>query len=309
MSKANPTFSIITPVYNGEGYIRETIESVLSSSALQDCEYIVINDGSNDNTLEILQTYKNRIRVITQVNSGESAAVNRGIDLSLGKFLLVVSADDPLSSSEIFENILDDFEKNEALVAIYPDWQIIDYNNRILEVKKLPDFSFEKFLGRNEVLPGPGTIFRRDAAVEVSGRNEKWKFVGDYDFWLRLSDLGEIKHRPQTLAQWRTHGGSTSISLRGVAMARERIEVIEEYLDKTKVKHSKKIRRMAIGNAYSLAARLIFFDQGVPGKQYLWKAFSKRCWWPERLSIVQAAFIILYPVSRFGFRLIRRFLS
>lgn len=309
MTNSNATFTIITPVYNGEKYLRETIESVLSSSNMHHCEYIVVDDGSTDKTAEILKSYENQLRVVTQRNSGESAAVNRGIELSLGEFLLVVSADDPLISSEIFDDVAKDFQENKKLVAIYPDWQVIDPNNKILEIKKLSDFSYEDFLGANKVLPGPGTIFRRDAAVEVSGRNAKWKFVGDYDFWLRLSDLGEIKHRPRTLAQWRTHGGSTSISLRGVAMARERIEVIEEYLEKTKARHSKKIKRMALGNAYSLAARLIFFDQGVPGKKYLWKAFTKRCWWPERLSVVQAAFIILYPVSRFGFRLIRRFFS
>jgi glycosyltransferase involved in cell wall biosynthesis len=309
VSRSNPTFSIITAVYNGENFIRETVDSVLSSSAHQDCEYIVINDGSTDKTLEILQTYGNHIRVITQVNSGESAAINVGIDLSLGKFLLVVSADDPLFSAEIFEGIVDEFKNNDALVAIYPDWQIIDSNSRVLEVKKLPDFSSKEFLGKNIVLPGPGTIFRRDAALKLLGRNEKLKFVGDYDFWLRLSDLGEIKHRPQTLAQWRSHGGSTSISRRSTAMAIERIEVIEEYLDKTNVKYPNKIKRMALGNAYSLAARLIFFDNLGPGKKFLWKAFCKRRWWPERLSVLQAGFIILYPISRIGFRMVRRLFS
>ncbi len=309
MSRLNPTFSIITAVYNGENFIRDTVDSVLSSSAHQDCEYIVINDGSTDKTLEILQTYGNHIRVITQVNSGESAAINVGIDLSLGKFLLVVSADDPLFSAKIFDGIVDEFKNNDALVAIYPDWQVIDFDSRVLEVKKLPDFSIKEFLGKNIVLPGPGTIFRRDVALELLGRNEKWKFVGDYDFWLRLSDMGEIKHRPQTLAQWRSHVGSTSISRRSKAMAIERIEVIEEYLDKTKVKYPNKIKRMALGNAYSLAARLIFFDNLVPGKRFLWKAFCKRRWWPERLSVLQAGFIILYPISRIGFRMVRRLFS
>ena len=309
MSKSNPTFSIITAVYNGEDFIRDTVDSVLSSSVHQDCEYIVINDGSTDKTLEILQTYGNRIRVITQVNSGESAAVNLGIDLSLGKFLLVVSADDPLFSAEIFEGVIDEFNNNYALVAIYPDWQIIDSDSRVLEVKRLPDFTIKEFLGKNRVLPGPGTIFRRDAALKLLGRDAKWKFVGDYDFWLRLSDTGEIKHRPQILAQWRTHGGSTSVSRRSTAMAVERIGVIEEYLEKTKVNHPNKIKRMALGNAYSLAARLIFFDNKVPGKKLLWKAFLMRRWWPERLSVIQAGYIVLYPISRIGFRLIRRFFS
>ena len=88
MTNSNATFTIITPVYNGEKYLRETIESVLSSSEMHNCEYIVVDDGSNDKTAEILKSYENQLRVVTQRNSGESAAVNRGIELSLGEFLL-----------------------------------------------------------------------------------------------------------------------------------------------------------------------------------------------------------------------------
>ena len=309
MSTSDPIFTIITPVDNGAPYIRETIESVLASSSRHNCEYIVIDDGSSDNTLEILEYFNNQLQVVTQRNAGESAAVNLGIDLSKGKFLLIVSADDPLFTSEIFENVAELFESHDDLVAIYPDWRIIDSKNRILEVRKIPEFTYQDFLGRNLVLPGPGTIFKKEAAVQIGGRDTKWKFVGDYDFWLRLSDLGKIKHRNHVLAQWRTHTRSTSVSQRGKAMAKERIEVIEEYFQRTKIDHSKRIKRMALGNAYSLAARLIYFDKEVPGKKLLWKAVFKRCWWPERLTLLQFIFIVTYPLSRVAFIYVQKFLK
>ena len=306
MKTTNPIFSIITPVHNGESFIRETVESVLAASVMYESEYIIIDDGSSDQTLEILNSFGDQIRVISQENSGESSAVNVGIEMALGQLLLVVSADDPLLTSAIFENAQSEFESNVGLVAIYPDWQIIDSRNQILEVKKIPEFTIKDFLGKNLVLPGPGTIFRKDAAMKISGRDLRWRFVGDYDFWLRLSDVGTFKHRAKTLAQWRTHGESTSVSQRGPEMASERIAVIEIYLEKTSVKHTRKIKRMALGNAYALAARLIYFDPRVPGKKFLWKAFAKRRYWPERLTFVQAIYIVAFPVSGIVFRFMRR---
>jgi len=306
VNETTPIFSIITPVYNGESFIRETIESVLAASKMYDSEYIIIDDGSTDRTLEVLNSFGNRIRIVSQENSGESSAVNIGIKLSLGQFLLVVSADDPLLTPAIFENVQFEFERDTEVVAIYPDWQIINSKNQILQIKKVPEFSIKDFLGKNLVLPGPGTIFRKDAAIKVSGRDLRWRFVGDYDFWLRLSDFGIFKHRAKTLAQWRTHGASTSVSQRGPEMANERIAVIERYLEKTSVEHTSKVKRMALGNAYALAARLIYFDQRVPGKKFLWKAFATRRGWPERLTFIQAIYIVAYPVSGVAFRIIKR---
>ena len=88
--------SVITAVYNGAQYIEETINSVLTHCSSIDFEYIVLNDGSTDNTLELLNKYESKIRVIDKENSGESDSVSTGFKLATGDLLLVVSADDPL---------------------------------------------------------------------------------------------------------------------------------------------------------------------------------------------------------------------
>ena len=116
--------SVITPVYNGADFIAETVESVLKASANHNVEYIVVNDGSTDKTLEKLQQFDGRIRILTKVNGGESSAVNLGLQNAKGDLVLIVSADDPLPSDDIFIGAEDYFSRNSNVVAWYPNWKI-----------------------------------------------------------------------------------------------------------------------------------------------------------------------------------------
>ena len=288
--------SVITAVYNGSDYIEETIKSVLKCCSEIDFEYIVLNDGSTDNTLEILKKYENKIRIIDKSNSGESDSVSIGFREASGDLLLVVSADDPLFTERLFTNIFQQFNQNENLMAIYPDWQMIDAGGNVIKVIKVPDYSDDLLIGRCVTLPGPGVVFRKSAALKLNGRNPKWTYVGDYDFWLRLSRLGEIRHRAEVLAQWRHHPSSTSVSKRGLKMAQERILVVEDFLTRYQV--SSRLKNMALGNAYYMAARISYFDRNIPAKKYLFKSFKKRKGWVEEAKIYEIFYIFLLPISR-----------
>jgi glycosyltransferase involved in cell wall biosynthesis len=298
--------TIVTAVYNGQDFIRETIDSVLENAKAVDFEYIVINDGSNDKTQEIVESYGSKVKLINKENSGESASLSLGFAIAKGEFLLVVSADDPLFTSRIFENVFDTFRSQSEIVAIYPDWRMIDENGKVLKEILVSEYSEKYLVGRCQTLPGPGTIFRADVAKEIGGRRSKWRFVGDYDFWLRLSRKGEIRHRPEVLAQWRYHVGSTSVNNRGLEMAKERIDVIEEFLSTNRINPI--IARMALGSAYFMAARLVFFDPNIPGKKYLFESFKYRKGWVEEARIYIIVYILLTPFSRVLYKLISKIL-
>ena len=304
MAHSDPIVTVVTAVYNGADYIAETIDSVLTCAAGLNFEYIVVDDGSTDSTLEILKSYGDSIKIVSHKNCGESTSVTKAFFLARGKYLIVVSADDPLLTAELFDEVFDWFEKDSNLVAVYPDWQMIDPNGAVIQTVLVPDYSDELLIGQCRTLPGPGVIFRRDSAVKIGGRNAKWVYVGDYDFWLRLSRLGEIRHRPAVLAQWRHHPNSTSVSKRGLGMARERISVVEDFLSSNHVDDL--IGRMALGHAYYTAARLSFFSREVPGKRYLFSAFRLRKGWVEEAQIRVIAFIVLDPLSRFLIAPLRR---
>jgi glycosyltransferase involved in cell wall biosynthesis len=306
VSQPNCVITIVTAVYNGRDYIRETIDSVLENTKGIDFEYLIINDGSTDDTREIIESYGSAIRVVNKENSGESASLSFGFELARGDYLLVVSADDPLLTPRIFEEVFTWFNLEKNLVAVYPDWQMIGPSGEVLKKIIVPEYSDELLIGRCNTLPGPGAIIRKSAALEIGGRRQKWTFVGDYDFWLRLSRIGELRHRPEVLAQWRYHPGSTSVNKRGPDMAVERISVIEEFVFTYEI--DPKIAKMALGSAYFMAARLVFFNPNIPGKKYLFQSFRKRQGWVEEARIYIIIYILLTPFSRWIYKLISGFL-
>jgi len=289
-------FSIITPVYNGEKYIRETIESVLKNTAEASFEYIIVNDGSTDSTAQIIEEYKEHCRIIFQNNSGESSAVNRGIQESSGRYLLVVSADDPLLSPRLFSIAKEILESNIETVCVYPDWNRIDSNSKLIRQELTREFSLETLLCDGICIPGPGAIFRAEIAKKIGGRKLQWKYVGDYDFWLRLSVYGKFQRIPQFLAQWREHPESTSLKMRGKAMALERIGVIEEYLESNSLDGQKS--RRARSTAYYQASLLSYFSKEVSGRKYMFVSLFHSRFQSIKFTLPEVLFISGLPLTR-----------
>ena len=290
--------SVVIPVYNGEDFIGLTIQSVLTNSSGFNAECIVIDDGSTDRTSEIIDSYFGHIRTHRQSNSGEGAAVNKGLEMARGKYTVVVSADDPVLTPELFNGVTTFFGSRADVVAWYPDWHIIDFQGRILKTVRLPDYSFNDLFSKNKVLPGPGTWFRTDSALAIGGRQTKWKFVGDYDFWLRLSRLGQFVHRSAVLAQWRRHSLSTSINQRGLAMSKERISVIEEFILNNNVTLDSRSITLARANSRYLAAKLGFFSRDVNSRKLFFESIKLDKRVLRSAKVHEILFMAFFPASK-----------
>jgi glycosyltransferase involved in cell wall biosynthesis len=297
MSQHIKDFSVITPVYNGGDLLRETLDSVLKYCDNYSYEYLVINDGSTDKTSEILDEYTDQINVVNTANQGEANAVNEGISRAKGKYCLVVSADDPLISADLFHEALAIFERNPSVTVAYPDWNMIDGNSTIISTVKTIEYSELALIGEFVCIPGPGAIFRLDLAKKIGGRNPELKFGSDYDFWLRLSQMGVFQRIPKVLAQWRSHSNSTSISSKGIEMARERIFVIENFL--SLFPQTKSLTRSARAHAYYHASLLSYFSKDVPGAAWMFKAFVIRRGWIEKADPRIVIYCLLLPASRY----------
>jgi glycosyltransferase involved in cell wall biosynthesis len=290
-----PVFSVITPVFNGEKYIRETINSVLDAARGFSFEYLVVDDGSTDATYQILIEFSDAIKIISQQNCGESSAVNRGLEESSGELILIVNADDPLFTNKIFIGAEEYFKQNHEIAAWYPNWRKIDELGNLIEEVVPLEFTFERFLGFGMCLPGPGTIFRASAARKIQGRSTQIKFASDYEFWLRLNQIGTLVHRDQLVAQWRQHDDSTTITSRGKAMGKERIQLIDSFIDKNPVEEE--LARMARASSRYFAAALGVFDKNVKSRKLILESLLISRGLPEVAKVRVVVFALLHPIS------------
>jgi hypothetical protein len=181
-------------------------------------------------------------------------------------------------------------------------------------VVKPKEFSIENLVGRAICLPGPGTFFRREMAIEIGGRREKWKFVADYDFWLRLSDLGPLCKRNQIVAQWRHHKDSTTSVKAGISMFNERINVIDEFLKARNIRG--KLNRMARANTRYHASTIKFSSNSIPARRTILKALIIRRRWVEEMTFVASCqllvntkvFLLLDTLNFHPKQIVRKFL-
>jgi glycosyltransferase involved in cell wall biosynthesis len=293
-------------VYNGERYIEETIESVLNCVEGFEYEYLVIDDGSTDSTSKILQKFGSRITPLYQDNSGQASAISKCIQMATGSYASIVNADDPLLSSKLFIESKKIMDFDESVVATYPDWKLIDEVGRTVETIIVKEFSLDELVGKFNCLIGPGGVFRTSRAKELNGWDGKFRYVPDYDFWLRLSQYGKFQHIPEVLASWRSHTNSISIGSRGLDMSRERIQVIENYLARNP-QTPKSLSDMSRANAYYRAAMLSYFDKRVTGSGLVLKAIIFHPRILIEKDIRATLFLITSPLSNYLLRFLSKY--
>jgi glycosyltransferase involved in cell wall biosynthesis len=223
-----PLVTIITPTYNRANYLPETIESVLSQD-YSNIEYIVLDDGSKDNTLEVLRQYDSRVIIETHENIGETKTVNRGLRKSKGEFICVVNSDDPLLPGAIKTIVLAMIDQPDGLAA-YPDWLEIDSQSKPLKEMILPDYEISNMLSEFNVSMGPGTFFRRSVLEKFGFRDEERKYTGDLEFWFRLAANGNLIHVSKILATHRSHSNSASVSEKSSKISEELLSLIKSSL-------------------------------------------------------------------------------
>ncbi len=257
MSQNNPLVTVITPTYNrADTYLAETIESVLAQD-YPNFEYIVLDDGSQDDTVELLESYDDpRLQWSSHANMGESRTVNKGLEMAQGEFILIVNSDDPILPDLITKSV-EFLQENPDVWATYPDWVMIDNASNIIEEITVLEYAYENMLRYHHCPLGPGAVFRR-AVVDVGIRREgKWRYVGDYEFWLKVGLRGKLKRLPQTLASWRSHSEGATIAYANPDMAQEHVDVVKEYFQKPNLSITvQKVKHEALCNAYYIAGTI-----------------------------------------------------
>ncbi len=222
-----PLVTIITTAYNRASFLEETIQSVLAQD--YPCiEYIVLDDGSTDNTREMLEKYSGTIYWESHANIGETRTVNKGFEMAQGEIICVVNSDDPLLPGAVSSAVAFMQCHPDILVA-YPDWARIGPDSQIIEYVQVLEYDYLYMLRCHQCIVGPGA-FMRCKAFDLAGmRDPFFKYVADFEYWLRLGLCGPFARIPETLATFRVHPDSTSLSHRGAAMANEHIRMMQKF--------------------------------------------------------------------------------
>lgn len=184
-----PLISVIIPVYNGEKTIQETIESVLNQTFI-DLELIVINDGSQDATLKVVERIQDsRLKVFSYPNAGQSTSRNRGISLATGEYISFIDADD-LWTPDKLEAQLKALQANPKAAVAYSwtDW-IDESSHNLGKGSRNTEQGevFAKLLLNDFVANGSNVLIRRQALNEVGGFDASVTPAEDWDMWLRLA--------------------------------------------------------------------------------------------------------------------------
>ena len=192
-------------VHNGEKYLREAIESILNQT-FTDFEFIIVNDGSTDDSLEIIQSYNDeRIKIINnEKNIGLTKSLNKALKAARGEYIARQDADD-ISLPNRFEEQVKYFEE-------HPETALLGTNNYFIDEKG-------KIVGKRIVLAKPGikdlfeenhfnhgsTMFKKEVIDKLGGYNELIKYSQDYELWLRIAEYYEVRNLIQILYKLRSH--------------------------------------------------------------------------------------------------------
>lgn len=202
--------SVIVPVYNGSKFISEALQSALSQT-YKNLEVIVINDGSTDNTKDIVAEFAgrdSRIKLFNQTNSGVSAARNNGIKCSKGEFIALLDHDDLWLSDKLQKQIPLFYNGNTVLVYGNSIAQDVDRGVRCL-VKNPKSFHagrVTEYLSKDTFISCPTVVIKKEALSMLEYVfDENLQVSADYDLLIRLSLIGDFNFTPDVIAIYRLH--------------------------------------------------------------------------------------------------------
>lgn len=202
-----PKISIITPSYNQGKFLEETITSVLNQS-YPNLEYIIIDGGSTDNSVEIIKKYQDKIPYwVSERDRGQSHAVNKGFKRASGDIIGWLNSDD-IYLPQCLEYVVKTFRENPDIDVVYGNFIQTDEKGKVLRKRHVfSKFRYETFLFHH-YLGQPAVFFRKRALDKIGYLDESLSYAMDWDFLLRMKRQCKMVHVNHFLATCRLHGES-----------------------------------------------------------------------------------------------------
>ena len=243
--------TVVTPSYNQGEFIKRTIDSVLSQG-IEDLEYIVMDGGSSDETVDILKSYGDKIIWKSEKDKGQTDAVNKGIRESHGEIIGWLNSDDVYYPGAI-KKVLDFFEKNPEINIVYGNANHIRKDDSIIGEYSTEDFDYERLTDICFICQ-PALFFRKKIVDKYGYLDDTLQYCMDYEYWLRLGKSEKFYRLNELLAGSRLYAENKTLS--------SRIKVHEEILAMQEKKWRKATKKWVYGLAH-----ITVEEMGIPEKR------------------------------------------
>lgn len=211
--------SVVMAVYNGEKFLPETMQSLLTQT-LTDFELIVIDDGSSDSSLQLLQDYAardQRIRLVSRENRGLVPSLNEGCRMARAPYIVRMDADD-VAHPQRFEKQFAFMQANPELLGAGCQVLLIDVDGAPIKAMGTliahAAIDADHMAGLGGAIIHPSAIIRRDALEQVGYYSDDYPCAEDLDLWLRIAEIGRVANMEEVLLSYRQHPGSIGASSR-----------------------------------------------------------------------------------------------
>jgi glycosyltransferase involved in cell wall biosynthesis len=271
--RAPRTVSIVTPSFNQGGFIAETIESVLGQEGDFILDYIIVDGGSTDNSVEIIRHYESlieerkwpvrcrgiRYRWISEKDRGQTDAILKGFGMAEGVILSWLNSDDTLLPGALYR-IVERFLELPSTGLVYGKVRYIDGEGRAVGEVDTGPTDHEKLAVLNQICQ-PGAFFRRSEYDAEGGLDPSLHYVMDHDLWIRMTLRAEPAFLPEFLATYRLHGESKTTAPRhAVAFQQETVGILLRHY-----------ARAPLNRVYACCNARVrsLFPEGLPGAGWL----------------------------------------
>jgi GT2 family glycosyltransferase len=287
-----PRLSIITPSYNQAVYLEQTLESVFSQD-YPNLEYMVIDGGSTDGSVEIIQRYADRLAWwVSAKDKGQADAINKGFARATGDIVAWINSDDYYLPGA-FAAAVKALQENPSCGLVFADVESVDGAGERINVMVYGDWGLDQLLQFN-IIGQPGVFMRRSVLEQAGNLDMSYHYMLDHHLWLRMAQVAPIQYIPQRWAAARFHAGAKNVA-QASGFGREAYRIVDWMQEQPGLiePYRRQHRRIWAG-AHRINGRYLL-DDGLPGAAL--RAYGRSLWAYPPIALVETPRILFAAAS------------
>jgi glycosyltransferase involved in cell wall biosynthesis len=288
--------SIITPSYNQAKYLEYTLQSVLAQKGEVELEYLVVDGGSKDGSLEVIHKYKAELDWwVSELDAGQAEAINKGFLHANGDLVTWINSDDLYLPGALAEAV-SVMQSKPELGMVYGDAIAIDQKGEVLNSWRFGDWGLKE-LTCFRIICQPAVLIRKSVLESVGYLDDSYHYMLDHKLWLEIARIAPIQHIHSYWAAARSHAGAKNTA-NAKGFSRETMQLLEwmkfnpNFSEMVKNNH-----REIEGGAYRLSARYLL-EGGLPGEALA--AYALAVWYHPSYALKhwhRMIYALLYKVG------------